>query len=172
MVSYDLISYTLFFGKNGLMYIQVYVSTYRVIPYSFIMIGKHNTAIWVKSQHLTAEDREDILKGKKLQDRVINTVQDMIKCQHPDQNGLRDTVVLEGAQTWDDVPQRFVQIVFDRSRKHWICASNMFSEEVVEIFDSAPPKKFTVSDSIRRQLAVIMKTQKDSFEVRSVKDLM
>ena len=72
----------------------------------------------------------------------------------------------------NDVPQRFVQIVFDQSRKHWVCVSNMFSEEVVEIFDSGPPKKFTISNSIRRQLAVIMNTQKDSFEVRSVKDLM
>ena len=96
----------------------------------------------------------------------------MIKCQYPDQNGLQDTVVLEGAQTWNDVPQRFVQIVFDQSWKQWVCVSNMFSDEVVEIFDSAPPKKFNVSDSIRRQLAMIMKTQKDLFKVRSVKDLM
>ena len=118
---------------------------------------------------MTADDRDDILKGKKLNDRVINAAQAMMKSQFPDQNGLQDTVVLEGAQAWDDVPQKFAQVVFDRSQKHWVCVSNKFTDGIVEIYDSSPPKKFTVSKSIMRQVATILKTQEDSFKVRSVK---
>ena len=40
------------------------------------------------------------------------------------QTGLRDTVVLEGAERWDDKPDGFTQTVFDQSRLQWICVSN------------------------------------------------
>ena len=60
----------------------------------------------------------------------------MMKGQFPDQKGFQETVVLEGAQAWDDVPQRFTQIVFDQSQKHWVCVSNKFTDGIVEIYDS------------------------------------
>ena len=137
-----------------------------MVPYSLHTTGKKNVAIWVKSLDLTRDDREDILKGKRLSDRVINAAQAMMKRQFPDQNGLRDTVVLEGAQAWNDVPQRFIQIVFDSSRKHWVCVSNKFTDGTVEIYDSLPTKKFAVSRSVMRQVAIILKTREDSFKVQ------
>ena len=115
---------------------------------------------------LTADDRKEILTGKKLNDRVINAAQSIIKQQFPHQNGLRDTVVLEGAQTWDSKPDAFVQVVFDSSRKHWVCVTNKFSGNTVEIYDSLRPENFDVSTSITRQVATIMKTQEKSFEIR------
>ena len=137
-----------------------------MVPHALYTTGKKNPCIWVKSLNLTTADREDILKGKRLNDRVINAAQAMMKHQFPDQNGLRDTVVLESAQAWNDVPQSFVQIVFDRSRKHWVCVSNKFTDGTVEIYDSLPTKKFAVSKSVLRQVATILKTQEDSFKVQ------
>ena len=58
--------------------------------------GKKNPAIWVKS-----DKRECI---RKLDDRVIDAAQALIKRQFPEQNGLRDTVILEGTNNWDDEP--------------------------------------------------------------------
>ena len=137
-----------------------------MVTCSLHTVGKKNPCIWVKSLNLTTDDREDILKGKRLSDRVINAAQAMMKRQFPDQNGLRDTVVLEGAQAWNDVPQRFIQIVFDSSRKHWVCVSNKFTDGTVEIYDSLPTKKFAVSRSVMRQVAIILKTREDSFKVQ------
>ena len=137
-----------------------------MVPYSLHIAGKKNVRIWIRSLNLTTDDREDILKGKRLNDRVINAAQAMMKRQFPDQNGLRDTVMLEGAHTWNDVPQRFVQIVFDSSRKHWVCVSNKFTDGTVEVFDSLPTKKFVASKSVMRQVATILKTQEDSFKVQ------
>jgi len=135
---------------------------------TILTAGKNN--ILVKSLSLTTDDRDDILKGRKLNDRVINAAQTMMKRQFPDQKGLQDTVVLEGAQAWDDVPQRFTQIVFDRSRKHWVCVSNKFTDGIVEVYDSLPTKTFAVSKSVMRQVATILKTQENSFKLRSVKN--
>ena len=58
----------------------------------------------------------------------------MMKGQFPDQKGFQETVVLEGAQAWDDVPQRFTQIVFDQSQKHWVCVSSKFTNGIVEMY--------------------------------------
>ena len=155
--------------ENG-HYNNTHVSTiiHMKIAISVYHTGKKNPAIWVKSLNLTVDNRECILKGKKLDDRVINAAQALIKKQFPEQNGLRDTVILEGANLWDDEPQHFVQIMFDRNRKHWVCVSNKFADDIVEIYDTLPPKKFTVSKSIMRQVATVLKTKEDSFKVRSV----
>ena len=54
-----------------------------------------------------------ILNGEKLDDRVIHASQSLMKRMFPKQTGLRDTVVLGGAERWDDKPDGFIQIVFD-----------------------------------------------------------
>ena len=117
---------------------------------------------------MTTDDRDDILKGRTLNDQVINATQ-MMKHQFPDQKGIKDTVVLEGAQAWDDVRQRFTQIVFDQSQKHWVCVSNKFTDGIVKVYDSLPTKTFAVSKSVMGQVATILQTQEKSFKLRSVK---
>ena len=122
-------------------------------------------------QELHFEERhiEMILNGEKLDDRVIHASQSLMKRMFPKQTGLRDTVVLGGAERWDDKPDGFIQIVFDQSRLHWICVSNKFSEDgVVEIFDTAPPRLQRVPACVQRAIAVIMKSQGDTIRVRSV----
>ena len=110
-----------------------------------------------------------ILNEQKLDDHVIHASQCLMKRMFPEQTGLRDTVVLEGAERWDDKPHGFVQIVFDQSRLHWICVCNRFSEDaVVEIFDTAPPRLQRVPACVQRAIAVIMKSQGDTIRVRSV----
>ena len=93
----------------------------------------------------------------------------MMKGQFPDQKGFQETVVLEGAQAWDDVPQRFTQIVFDQSQKHWVCVSNKFTDGIVEIYDSLLTETCAVSKSVMRQVATMLKTQGNSFKLKSVK---
>ena len=110
-----------------------------------------------------------ILNGEKLDDRVIHASQSLMRRMFTKQTGLRDTVVLEGAERWDDKPDGFIQLVFDQSRLHLICVSNKFSEDgVVEIFDTAPPRLQRVPACVQRAIAVIMKSQGDTIRVRSV----
>ena len=109
-----------------------------------------------------------ILNGEKLDDRVIHASQSLMKRMFPKQTGLRDTVVLDGAERYDDKPDEFIQIVFDHSRLHWICASNKFSEDGVEIFDTAPPRLQRFPACVQRAIAVIMNAQEDTIRVRSV----
>ena len=61
-------------------------------------------------------------------------------------------------EAWDDVPQRFTQIVFDQSQNHWVCVSNNFTDGIVEIHDSVPTKTLAVSKSVMRQVATVLKT--------------
>ena len=111
--------------------------------------------------------RDDILEGKWLDDTAIRGGQLLMKKMYPAQNGLRDSVVLEATNRWDSEPQKFVQIVFDRQRSHWVCISNKISEnDVVEIFDTAPPKQLDITPHIQRQIAGIMKSTGNSIEVR------
>ena len=106
-----------------------------------------------------------ILNEQKLDDRVIHASQSLMKRMFPQRTGLRDTVVLEGAERWDDKTHGFVQIVFDQSRLHWICVSNKFSEDgMVEIFDTAPPRLQRVPACVQRAIAVIMKSQGIQFK--------
>ena len=48
--------------------------------------------------HLEERPIEMILNGQKLDDRVIHASQSLMKRMFPKQTGLRDTVVLEGAE--------------------------------------------------------------------------
>ena len=61
--------------------------------------------------HLEERHIEMILNGQKLDDRVIDASQSLMKRMFPKQTGLRDTVVLEGAERWDDKPDGFIQIM-------------------------------------------------------------
>ena len=118
--------------------------------------------------HLEERPIEMIPNGQKLDDCVIHTSQSLMKRMFPKQTGLRDTVVLEGAERWDDKQHGFIQIVFDQSRLHWICVSNKFSEDgVVEIFDTASPRLQRVPACVQRAIAVITKSQGDTIPVRS-----
>ena len=85
----------------------------------------------------------------------------------PQQNGLRDPVLLEAGKRWDDGSNNCIQILFDRMRSHWVCVSNKFSDdEAVEIYDTAPPKTQKIPTCLQRQIATIMKTNKDFIRIR------
>ena len=126
-----------------------------------------NSHLWIEEFHLTLASRDDILEGKRLDDTVIRGGQLLMKKMYPAQNGLRDSVVLEATNRWNSEPQKFVQIIFDRQRSHWVCISNKISEnDVVEIFDTAPPKQLDITSHMQRQIAGIMKSTGNSIEVR------
>ena len=113
--------------------------------------------------HLEERPIEMILNRQKLDDRVIHASQSLMKRMFPKQTSLRDTVVLEGAERWDDKQHGFIQIVFDQSRLHWICVSNKFSEDgVVEIFNTAPPRLQRFPACVQGAIAVITKSQGDT----------
>ena len=115
-----------------------------ILTYVILFINKYvatpdDSHLWIEEFHLTLASRDDILEGKRLDDTVIRGGQLLMKKMYPAQNGLRDSVVLEATNRWNSEPQKFVQIIFDRQRLHWVCISNKISEnDVVEIFDTAP----------------------------------
>lgn len=145
------------------------MSALSILGFDFLTGYTNETSYWVQELHLKDMHRKMIHTGQKLDDRVIHASQILMKKMFPNQTGFRDTVVLEGCGRWEDEPDGFIQIVFDRSRLHWVCLSNKFSEDgAVEIFDTAPPKSQRVPACIQRAIATIMKTGEDAIRVRLV----
>ena len=67
-----------------------------------------------------------ILNGEKLDDCVIHASQSLMKRMFPKQTGLRDTVVLGGAERWDDKPDGFIQIVLtSHICTGFVCLTNL-----------------------------------------------
>ena len=131
--------------------------------------GSSDKDVWIKDLNLKQKDKENILKGRLLDDSIIRGAQIILKRMFPQQRGLRDPVVLEGMNRWDDLPKEFVQIMFDRTRSHWICVSNKMSDDnVVEIFDTAAPSPQVISACIQRQIATMVKSKEDHIKVRYV----
>ena len=111
-----------------------------------------NSHFWIEEFYLTLASRDDILEGKRLDD--------------PAQSGLRDSLVLEATNRWYSEPQKLVQIILTDNWSHWVCISNTISEnDIVEIFDTAPPKQLDITSHIQRQIAGIMKSTGNSIEV-------
>ena len=111
-----------------------------------------NSHFWIEEFYFTLASRDDILEGKRLDD--------------PAQSGLRDSLVLEATNRWYYKPQKLVQIILTDNWSHWVCISNTISEnDIVEIFDTAPPKQLDITSHIQRQIAGIMKSTGNSIEV-------
>lgn len=93
---------------------------------------------WVKLAgiELTQTDKEDILSGKKLDDRTINIAQGLLKRQFKELTGLRSTLLQAREPPKEDNDHCKIQIVHSRG-DHWIVASTILAtENEVKVYDS------------------------------------
>ncbi len=105
--------------------------------------------------------------GKWLTDSHVNAFSKLVLKAFPKQNGFQNTLILSQFQNFNYSSQEFVQIL-NVSNSHWICVSNIFCpQDVVEVYDSLP---FLSKNSwcVFKQVAKILKTQANSFEISYV----
>lgn len=120
---------------------------------------------WVKSLSLTGEDRKCLLAGGWLNDGHIFAGLTLLKKKYSKQNGLMSTQLLAKKLEWKSSNVDFIQVVHI-SGNHWVCASNKHSSPgVCDVYDSMPA---SLSPTLSRQLAVMMKYHKPSFTVRFI----
>ena len=74
------------------------------------------------TKYMTADDWRK-LDSSRLSDNVINATQLLLKNVSQD-SGLRDTVLVSAHSTHIEENAKFVQIVHDAPREHWIVATN------------------------------------------------
>ena len=123
---------------------------------------------WIPQLLLTHAEK-DILESTHdwLSDLHINAANQLLKSQFPDQNGLQDTLTLSAMHPYKSSPRDFVQIM-NIARNHWVCVANVFSSPgVVEVFDSMPSYSIS-SSSLKKQVAAVIKTRENSFQIHHV----
>ena len=122
---------------------------------------------WLKRLVLRDIDKDQLLNGAWLMDRHINAANKLLQKQHPHQNGLQDSIVLASELEWESNRTNFVQVI-NVCEQHWVCASNLrCPENVVEVYDSIPAYS-TGSTTLKKQIAVIVRTKSSSFTLRFV----
>lgn len=122
---------------------------------------------WLPDLELEEEDKEILLSGQWLTDKHISAINTLLLKEYPEQNGLRNTVVLFEGLPWKSKADNFVQVI-NVSRNHWVCAANIgCPENIVNVYDSIPAYSID-SPSLKRQLAAILRTQAPSFEVNFI----
>ena len=113
------------------------------------------SAYWLKQLELCLDDRDELLKNKWLTDKHVSAVNKLLRRQYPKQNGLQDTIVLAEQSVWKSESDRYI----NKSRQHWVCASNVgCPKDVVDIYDSIPAYSIG-SSTLRRQVATIIHIQ-------------
>ena len=121
-------------------------------------VSFHQSKIWVRSLNLTEIDKSELLRGAWLSDKHINAAQKCLSSQFPGQMGLQDTLLLAQKDRYQSQYSDFIQIV-NVERNHWVCVSNVkLTRGRVEVFDSLPSSSIA-SQSLQRQIAVIMQCQ-------------
>ena len=79
---------------------------------------------WMKDLKLREDGKEIILNGNWLTDKHISAMNKLLKKQHPQQNGLTDTICLSEQSRWNSNTNNYVQVV-NVSGNHWICTANI-----------------------------------------------
>ena len=102
-----------------------------------------------------------------LQTKHISAMNKLLKKQHPQQNGLTDTICLSEQSRWNSKTNNFVQVV-NVSGNHWVCTANIgCGQSTVNVYCSMPTLSIQ-SMSLRRQVSVILQTQVRSFELKFI----
>ena len=112
---------------------------------------------WIHSLQLNPNDELELVNGLWLTDRHIVAAQKLLKIHHSNINGLEDPLLLAERFQYKSTATSFVQII-NLSRTHWVCASSINCPlGIVDVYDSMPACSFG-SLSLKRQVAVILKT--------------
>ena len=89
-----------------------------------------------------------------------------MKEEFPKQQGLQNTLILQNFDKYESENSQFVQIIHVNGN-HWLCVSNKFCPAgTVDVYDCSPGIAF--SPSLKRQIAVILKSKSSNFTIRLV----
>ena len=129
--------------------------------------GGSDTKWWIEELFLMETDRKTITTGVWMNAAIINASQVILKRQFGKEfcNGFQD--VGYGLTMNFSIQERFVQILHDNDRHHWLTISNFGSDqpETVQVYDSM----FSYSSQcLRAQVACILHTNKPSFKLQFV----
>jgi hypothetical protein len=105
-----------------------------------------NPDVWLPGLGLTAKDKKTIQNNLKLDDKVINAAQTVLKQQFPGISGWQDTILSQ--TSFESIPVDSVQIHHNPKRDHWVCSSSVHGN--IQVFDSLFE---TLSASMQIQLA-------------------
>ena len=98
--------------------------------------SKGDSQVWssINGFTLSLTPKNGILEGEKLDDLVIDTAQNLLKSQFPRLSGLQSTL-LQSKQHRSLRSNDQLQVIHSRG-DHWIVASTLSSEGVVNVYDS------------------------------------
>ena len=138
---------------------------YEVVDADTHVAQQYLAPFWLKDLELKDTDKDQLLNGEWLTDKHISAVSKHLQQQHPQPNGLQDSVVLASELQWKSNGTNFVQII-NICEQRWVCASNIrCPEDVVDVYDSIPTYS-TGSITLKKQCAVIL--QSSSFTLRFI----
>lgn len=101
---------------------------------------------WLPNLHLGLEEKQIIVNGQWLNDRIIQAAQTMLRQQFSGVRGLQDTKLIESGKA-DVMLGNSVQILHMNS--HWFCISTNDDKSRVCVYDSAYTSvATTTSDAI------------------------
>ena len=120
---------------------------------------------WVKVERITLyqSDRHIILSGEWLWGTHLTAVQQLLKKQHPNINGLRDTLLI--MQEGNIISAGSIQILHVNNN-HWITLSTLQSPNYdydVMVFDSLNSH---LSAGVKMQLSKLIKTSNKSLQIK------
>ena len=143
-------------------YISTYVHTYIHIHtlYMYHSQSKH-TALPLFTQVLTDNDAERIRSGQCLQSDQINLAVQLIRQQHPQQQGLLCTLLLQSPDKLPKLQPDSIQI-HHVAGNHWVGSKNCGTH--IKLFDSLYNGWLTTD--LNTQLQALYFTNEGSLEVR------
>lgn len=109
-----------------------------------------------------------MLGDKWLTDKHVRAVNSLLSSQFPTLNGLQDPLqVAIPDKPYESASNNFIQVI-NITNSHWVCASNVICPPgVVEVYDSKP--NFSIgSSALHEQVAKILKTSENSFQLNHV----
>ena len=122
---------------------------------------------WIQDLELRQQDKAQLTEGAWLTDKHVNSCNKLLKQQCPNQNGLQDTLVLAKKLAWRSNMKDFVQIV-NVNNLHWVCVANIGSpDNTIDVYDSLPANSLG-SQSLREQVAAIIRTRDKFLELRFI----
>jgi len=140
---------------------------YEVVDVDAHVAQQYPAPFWLKDLELKDTNKDQLLNGEWLTNKHISAISKLLQQQHPQQNGLQDSVVLASELHWESNITNFVQII-NICEQHWVCATNIgCPEDVVNVYDSSLAHS-TGSTTLKKQCAVVLQTKSSSFTLRFI----
>ena len=121
--------------------------------------------MWSNELSLTENDTEILLKGGWLIINHIAAGNKLLRDTFPSQSGLQDPAPIYYKLEWNSEQKNFVQVLFVNGN-HWVCVSDMFAEEGVDVYDSLPT--IPEVDRITSQVACIISCPSECFDLNLI----